>query len=325
MISFFLGFTANGQIAEEFNKWTFRYEYGNYSQTTTYGVWNVEKAAVYPNAGNGISLPGFIELRLPSTTTSTDYGSVTTPNIAKGGARSAYIVAAVRPANVTYTELTRFSLQKSINGGAWQTIQQMSIATTSTLVAHSFTVPVNDFSDNIRFRIINQSGKPLFLDKFAVNHSFVVSSNNSTVCPNTPVTLSAQGSAPFNYTWTSSTGGNLVQTTGATVTANPSQNATYTAVGTFTTAFGTVTDTRTITVNTNTAPTATLTGSGTIDTEPGSVNLHVELTGTGPWSLTYNANGSNPQVITGITNSPYILTVSPDVTTTYSLTSVTDA
>jgi len=323
LILFFSNVT-NAQIAEEFNKWTFRYEYGNYSQTTTAGVWNMTKAAVYPTAGNGITLPGFVELRLPSSSTSTDYGSLTTPNIAKGGAKSVYIVAAVRAANVNYTELTKFTLQKSINEGAWQDVQQLSITTTPTFVVNTFTVNINDFSDNIKLRIINQSGKPLFIDKFVLGHSFVLSSNSENVCPNTPVILTAQSSAPFSYTWTSTEGGNLTQTAGASVTANPSQNATYTAVGTYTNSFGTFTDTKTISVTTKTAPTATLTGGGTIDTEPGSVNLQVALTGTAPWSITYSANGINPQTVTGITSSPYTLTVSPEVNSNFTLTSVAD-
>jgi hypothetical protein len=56
----------------------------------------------------------------------------------------------------------------------------------------------------------------------------------------------------------------------------------------------------------NPTPTATLTGGGAIDTKPGSVNLQATLTGTGPWSINYTANGE-PQTITGITNSHILL------------------
>lgn len=323
LLMFFISASANAQINDDFNRWTARYIYGNYSQVTTAGTWSVTRGNVYPTGGNGMTVPGYVELQ---TQTSTDLaGTLITPTIAKGGAKSVTITAAVRPANINFVENTRVLLEKSINGQAWEAVGSFNIVTPKSLEIVTNVITVNDYSDNLRFRISRTSGKSLFVDKVIVNHSFIVSSNNESVCPNTPVILSAQSSAPFSYTWTSTAGGNLTQTTGASVTANPTQNATYTAVGTYTNTFGTFTDTKTITVTIKTAPTATLTGGGTIDTEPGSVNLQVALTGTAPWSITYNINGSNPQTITGITSSPYILTVSPEVNSNYTLTSVSDA
>jgi gliding motility-associated-like protein len=55
-----------------------------------------------------------------------------------------------------------------------------------------------------------------------------------------------------------------------------------------------------------------------------STTIAITLTGVAPWTLTYT-DGSSPHTISGILSSPYVLTVSPTVTTTYSLTSVSDA
>jgi len=51
--------------------------------------------------------------------------------------------------------------------------------------------------------------------------------------------------------------------------------------------------------------------------------LSVEFTGTPPWSLSYD-DGTGPQTINGINANPFTLDVTPDVTTTYTLTGVSD-
>ena len=56
-----------------------------------------------------------------------------------------------------------------------------------------------------------------------------------------------------------------------------------------------------------------------------ATSLTIRLTGAPPWSITYTTNGANPQTITGIAASPYLLPVSPSVTTSYTITSVNDA
>ena len=73
----------------------------------------------------------------------------------------------------------------------------------------------------------------------------------------------------------------------------------------------------------NALPTATL--SGTIDICQGDFgDLTVDLTGTGPWELTYENSAGDINTVTAVDN-PYTLTVSPTNSTNISLVSVTDA
>ncbi|MBL7718889.1 MAG: hypothetical protein JNL72_08640, partial [Flavipsychrobacter sp.] len=72
-----------------------------------------------------------------------------------------------------------------------------------------------------------------------------------------------------------------------------------------------------------TRPTATIQGSGTI-CSGNSTNITVTLTGSGPWSITYHDGSSNVPV-TGIGTSPHVFSVSPSVSSTYTLVSVSDA
>lgn len=69
----------------------------------------------------------------------------------------------------------------------------------------------------------------------------------------------------------------------------------------------------------STAPTATLTGTATI-CAGSPTDLTVTLTGTGPWDVYW----SDGFVQNGVAASPAVRTVSPTITTTYSVTAVAD-
>ncbi|MBU1821134.1 MAG: hypothetical protein KKG00_06445, partial [Bacteroidetes bacterium] len=66
-------------------------------------------------------------------------------------------------------------------------------------------------------------------------------------------------------------------------------------------------------------PTATLSGTQTINAGQ-SANLSVSFTGNAPYALVFNG-----QTYSNITANPYTFTVSPTATTTYTLTSVSNA
>ena len=73
----------------------------------------------------------------------------------------------------------------------------------------------------------------------------------------------------------------------------------------------------------NDRPTARIRKDETI-CEGDAVNLYFDLTGTGPWTVTY-FNGSFDVTISNILSTPHQITVSPAVTTTYAVRSVTDS
>lgn len=66
---------------------------------------------------------------------------------------------------------------------------------------------------------------------------------------------------------------------------------------------------------------STISGNQTICT--GNANITVQFSGNGPWDLEYS-DGLSSLVITGITQSPYNIQVSPTVTTTYRLVEAWD-
>lgn len=78
-----------------------------------------------------------------------------------------------------------------------------------------------------------------------------------------------------------------------------------------------------VNVNVDLRPTGVISGSRNICVGE-SANISVALTGTSPWSVTYS-DGINPNVtIPNILVSPYIFSVNPGITTTYTLVSVSD-
>jgi gliding motility-associated-like protein len=54
-----------------------------------------------------------------------------------------------------------------------------------------------------------------------------------------------------------------------------------------------------------------------------STTISIALTGTAPWTIAYS-DGTNTYTINNISSSPYVLTVAPTQTTTYTLLSVAD-
>jgi len=97
------------------------------------------------------------------------------------------------------------------------------------------------------------------------------------VCSGDLVTLTANSTTMYTYTWTSTTGGVLNTTSGPTVTANPTQNATYTVTG----VSGACTITQTFNVVVNPLPVVTL--SATPATA--CVNNTVQLSAVNPADL----------------------------------------
>ncbi|MCC6601164.1 MAG: gliding motility-associated C-terminal domain-containing protein [Crocinitomicaceae bacterium] len=113
---------------------------------------------------------------------------------------------------------------------------------------------------------------------------------------------------------------------------SPSLNTTFTASAAGDYAISTITDNNgcvsagssaPATLTVNPLPTAAI--SGPASTCIGTcVDLTFTLTGTGPWTVNYTANGvAQPSL--AIVNSPFVYNVCPNATTNYCITSVSDA
>ena len=71
-------------------------------------------------------------------------------------------------------------------------------------------------------------------------------------------------------------------------------------------------------------PTATILSGDQNICDGETATIEIALTGRGPWDLTYSDEAGNLKTITGITDSNYLLTVNPNVSTQYFITEVKD-
>lgn len=143
-------------------------------------------------------------------------------------------------------------------------------------------------------------------------------SNNTNVCPGSTVQFTDQSyGTPTSWAWTFPGG-----VPASSTLQNPS--VTYSTAGTYpvtlTVTNGVGTDTYTFNNIVVAIPTATMSGGGLINVgSPAMIN--VNFTGSPPFSFTYT-NGSTNFTVNGINSSSYSFTVTPTVSTTYSLVSM---
>ena len=134
----------------------------------------------------------------------------------------------------------------------------------------------------------------------------ITASSATTFCQGGSVTLTA--SAASSYAWS-----NGATTQAITVNAAGSYSVTVTNGN------GCQATSTAMPVSVNPLPSATVSGTAAIC--PGaSATLQATLSGTGPWTLTWSDG-----VVQNVSSSSVTRVVSPTVTTTYSLTNVTDA
>lgn len=151
---------------------------------------------------------------------------------------------------------------------------------------------------------------------------------SGTICAggsyNFPVSFT--GASPWTYTMTTPGGDQVVGPPGVT---SP-HNFNATAAGNYfvtsvTDANGctNTTNSPTVALTVNPLPTAALSGGGAI-CAGASTNLSITLTGSGPWTVVPSAGGVNQPAL-NIAASPFSWSVTPALTTTYCIASVTDA
>jgi gliding motility-associated-like protein len=154
-------------------------------------------------------------------------------------------------------------------------------------------------------------------------------SGSETICNGgtAALTVDLTGSAPWSITYLVNGGSPatvVANSTPYTLNVTPSANSVYTITGLSdagcTALPGDLTGTGT--VNVNSRPTSIISGSTTI-CNGGTASLNINLTGTGPWDITYN-DGLTSTTVTA-NSSPFILMVNPAVTTTYVVTALDDA
>ena len=141
-------------------------------------------------------------------------------------------------------------------------------------------------------------------------------SNNGPLCVGATLQLSTPTVAGATYSWTGPNGfvSSLQNPTIANVT--PAAAGLYSVTVAVS---GCESTAATTSVAVRAQPTAAVSGSATI-CQGGSTEISAALTGTGPWSVSWSDG-----VVQSAGASPVARTVQPSATTTYTVTSVTDA
>ncbi|HOT15014.1 MAG TPA: hypothetical protein PK252_09665, partial [Bacteroidales bacterium] len=155
-------------------------------------------------------------------------------------------------------------------------------------------------------------------------------SGSATICNggNAPLSIVLTGTAPWSVTYTDGTTPvtvNPIVSSPYNFNVNPSSTKTYvlSAVSDANCIAGPSGLTGSATVIVNPRPTSVISGSTNI-CQGSNATVSIALTGTGPWDLTYT-DGITSVPVTNILTSPYTFTVSPAVTTTYTVTALSDS
>lgn len=228
------------------------------------------------------------------------------------------------------------AIKVSTNGGqtytsSLLTAQRYNVSFTSP-GWRLFSVPLTAYAGQNGVRIALEAtsrfGNNIGVDAIIVrNDTMARLSGNATICPGTGtnLTFNFAGAAPFSLTYTD--GVTPVTVTGITanpfiVSVTPTVTRTY-SITSVSNACGTGLFTGTAVKTVTPLPTSTLSGSQTV-CAAAPANISVTLTGTGPWNLTWT-NGTSNNNVNGINTSPYVITVNPTATATYTVTALSDA
>ncbi len=179
-----------------------------------------------------------------------------------------------------------------------------------------------DWANAVESNVIQITVRTQFTAGAIATAGEVICNNTGTFTEITSSTAASGGDGTITYQWKAN-GEVISESNSATFTppASLTETTTYTRFakdGTCNTEFTQSTGSWTVTINP--AVSAALSGNATICRNT-LANLYVTLTGTAPWSVTF----SDGVTIVNILNSNYARAVSPNSTTKYKITDVTDA
>ncbi|BCY29695.1 PKD-like domain-containing protein [Flavobacterium okayamense] len=285
--------------------------------------WLVDGCGNCLNAGMSNTLPGPWQLSATNggTYSGTKYTSQGKFVIANGKYDSYLETPVFNTFGLTTAQLTfnhAFKLQSgangyvqiSVNGGPYNTLLHFAGPQnrTPTLNFHTSSVETIDLSSyigqpNLRIRFYYQGtvGSSWAIDNIAI--------------PDVPINIQTQ--------WVDAVSGNVISNS-QSLTVSPNVTTTY-AITSFLNgcnSFGTD-GTAYVTVTVNQRPTAAISQDQFVCIG-GTATFDIDLTGTPPWSVTYN-DGTTSTTVNNIMSTPYSFNV-PNITTdkTYSISAVDD-
>lgn len=215
----------------------------------------------------------------------------------------------IAPWDFVFTDGTNNSTQLGVTANPFLIGVTPASARTYTLVSMSNSCGTGTVSGSAPFTFTTPPSATL--------------TGNQTICNGGFAQLSVAftGNAPWDFTWSDGTTAQVQ--TGITAVnyvfqVTPAANTTYAPLLVTNGCVGTLNGSAVVIVNSG--PTANISGNNTI-CGSGTVALSVALTGSSPWDITWT-DGTNNTTLNGITSNPLFINVSPSLTTTYALVSV---
>lgn len=154
-----------------------------------------------------------------------------------------------------------------------------------------------------------------------------ITSGNTSICAggSTNMVVGFSGTAPWSFTYTID---NANPVTINNITRNPymlpvSVAGIYRIILVQDAFCSSVVYSQSSEITVKDLPTSNISSGNATICKGDSTNIIVDFTGTPPWSFTYTINGSNEEMVGGVTSTPYVLSVSQGLT--YKLTALSDA
>jgi len=182
---------ADTIIIENFQSWTSRGSYGDYTQADTYGTWTMTQCIVAPTgSASGIGSKGYVQLKGTS-------GILELPVVNSCGMFTVYIRAGGSNRTI--------KLQKKIGvGGSWTDVITFDAIGTTTVEK---SVEINESSSEVYLRLVSPSSTIYAYDIFVTNYSsgsqppekpaFIQPTNNITYSTSA-VSITVSGTTPIN-------------------------------------------------------------------------------------------------------------------------------